>query len=160
MISSVVEVKAVHGVFWKNFELLWMIRHPPFSSTAVKHEPFLLTPKKTKAWRFSIPSALGNSPAYPTWNTRPTTGCGARSTSLWVHRNRFWQLPRDGNLNGSGMSHATTASPKPFFRAPWRVGDSVVGRGSDGQTSKSVHPCPCQTCLQGPLAEKTGRNLR
>ena len=23
---------------------------------------------------------------------RPTTGCGARSTSLWVHRNLFWQL--------------------------------------------------------------------
>ena len=23
------------------------------------------------------------------WNTRQTTGCGARSTSLWVHRNLF-----------------------------------------------------------------------
>ena len=28
-----------------------------------------------------------------------------------------------------GMSHASTASPKPSFRAPWRVGDAVVGRG-------------------------------
>ena len=48
---------------------------------------------------------------------------------LWVHRNLFWQLSSDGNLHGSGMSHATTttASPKPSFRYPWRVGDAVVG---------------------------------
>ena len=31
-------------------------------------------------------------------------GCGARSTALWVHRNRFWQLSRDGNLHGSDVS--------------------------------------------------------
>ena len=43
------------------------------------------------------------------------TGCSARSTSLWVHRHLFWQLSRDGNLHGSGMSHATTASPKPPY---------------------------------------------
>ena len=60
----------------------------------------------------------------PTWSTRPTTGCGAGSASLRVHRNLFWQLSRDGNLHGSGMSHAPTASPKPSVRAPW----SVVGR--------------------------------
>ena len=29
----------------------------------------------------------------------------AGSTSLWVHRNLFWQLSRDGNLHGSAMSH-------------------------------------------------------
>ena len=39
------------------------------------------------------------------------TGCRARSTSLWVHRNIFWQLSRDGSLNGSGTSHAMTVSP-------------------------------------------------
>ena len=27
---------------------------------------------------------------------------------------------------GMGMSQAMTASPKPTFRAPWRVGDAVV----------------------------------
>ena len=27
------------------------------------------------------------------------------------------------------MLHATTVSPKPFFRAPGRVGDAVIGRG-------------------------------
>ena len=73
------------------------------------------------------------------------TGCGARSTPLWVHKNLSWQLSRDGNLHGSGMSHATTASPKPSFKAPWRVGDTVVGRGNAGWTTpKSGRPCPCQ----------------
>ena len=43
-------------------------------------------------------------------------GCGAKSTSLWIHRNLFRRLSRDGNLHGSGMSHATTASTKPSFR--------------------------------------------
>ena len=60
--------------------------------------------------RISKPSAWRNFSSSPTWCTRPTTGCGARATSLWVHRNLFWQLSRDGNLHGSGMSHATTAS--------------------------------------------------
>ena len=87
---------------------------------------------------------------------RPKTGCGARPTSLWVYRSLFWQLFRDGNLHGSGMSHATTASPKPFFRATWRVGDAVVGRGNAAwTTSKSGHPCPCQNSSQGPSEEKT-----
>ena len=52
-----------------------------------------------------------------TWSTRPTLGCRARSPSFLAHGNIFWQLSRNGNLHGSGMSHATTASPKPSFRA-------------------------------------------
>ena len=87
-----------------------------------------------------------------------TTACWVRSTSLWVYRDLFWRLSRDRNSDGSGMSHATTASPEPSFKAPWRVGDAVVGRGNAGwTTSKSGHPCPCQICSQGPSAEKTGR---
>ena len=105
----------------------------------------------------------------PTWScvfspylllgsTRPMTGCGASSTSLWVHRNLFWQLSGDGNLHGSGMSHATTTSSKPSFRAPSGVGDAVVGRGNAGwTTSKSGHPCPCQNCSQGSPTEKAWR---
>ena len=84
--------------------------------------------------------------------------CGARSSYLWVHGNIFWQLSRVGNLHCSGMSHATKASPKPSFRAPWRVGDALVGRGNAGwTTSKCGHPCPCQNCSQGPPAEEIGR---
>ena len=82
---------------------------------------------------------------------------GTRSTSLCFHRNLFWQLSRDGDLHGSGMSHATTASPKPSFRAPWRVGDAVVGRRNAGwTTSKSGPPCLGQNCSQGPPAENIG----
>ena len=122
----------------------------------MKHEPCLLTLKK--GFRLLKPGALGNFSASSTWSTRPTTGCGARPTSLWVHGNLFWQLSRDGNLRGSGMSHATTASPKLSFRAPRRVDDAVVGRGNGGwTTSKCGHPCPCQNCPQEPPAEKTGR---
>ena len=36
----------------------------------------------------------------------------------------------------------------PFFRAPWRVGDAVIGKGNAGWTlSKSGHSCPYQNCL-------------
>ena len=74
------------------------------------------------------------------------------------NRKLFWQLSIDGNLHGLGMLHARTASPKPSFRTPWRVGDAVVSRGNAGwTTSKNGHPCPCQNCSRGPPAEKTGR---
>ena len=74
------------------------------------------------------------------------------------------QEPLLANVRGwkhmrcSGMSHTTTAFPKPSLRAPWRVGDTVVGRGNVGwTTSNSGHPCPCQNCSQGPPAEKARR---
>ena len=89
---------------------------------------------------------------------RPSTCCGARSTSLWINGSLFWQLSGDGSLHGSGMSHATTASPKLSFVVFWRMGGAVIGRGNvSWTTSKSRHPCPCQMRSQGPPAEKTGR---
>ena len=92
------------------------------------------------------------------WSTRPTTGCGARSTPMRVHRNFFWQPSRNRNLHGSGMSHATTVSPKPSFKAFWMVGDAMVSRGNAGWTaSKSGHPCQFKNCSKEPPAEKTGR---
>ena len=60
-------------------------------------------------------------------------------------------------MHGSGMSNSTTASPKPFFRVPWRVDDTVVGGENAGwTTSKSGHPYLCQNCWLGPPAEKAG----
>ena len=125
------------------------------SSMTVKNGPRLLTLRKGS--RALKPSAWGN---YSTsiWNTRPVNGCGARLTPLWIHRNLFFQLSRNRNLHGLGMSHGTTASLKPSFRPPWRVGDAMVGRGNAWwTTSKSGHPWPCQSYSQGPFAEKTGR---
>ena len=67
----------------------------------------------------------------------------------------------NGNMKNSydsGKSRATTASPKPSFRAPWEVGNAVVGWENAGwTTSKSGHPCLCQNCSKGPPAENTGR---
>ena len=76
---------------------------------------------KKGSWHSKL-SGLGNFFVSPTWNIRPTTGCGARSTSLWVQRNLFWQLSRDGNLHDSGMSHAMTASPKPRLQGTMESG--------------------------------------
>ena len=45
-----------------------------------------------KGSRLSKPSEWWNFSASPTRSTRPMTGCEARSASLWVHRNLFWQL--------------------------------------------------------------------
>ena len=102
---------------------------------------------------FWKPRAWANFLASPTWSTRPATGCGARSTSSWVHRILFWQLSSGRNLHGSGMS----PSPKSSFRVLWRVGDAVVGRrNAGGTTSKSGHSCQCQNCSQRSTAEKTG----
>ena len=61
-------------------------------------------------------------------NNRLVTGFGARSASLWIHGRFFWQLSRDGNLHGLGMSQASTTSPKPSFRVHWRVGDAALQR--------------------------------
>ena len=67
-------------------------------------------------------------------------------------------LQYHNTLLHNGMSHAATASPNPPFRAPWRVGSIMVGRGNAGwMTSKSGHLHPCRNCSQGPPAEKTGR---
>ena len=73
--------------------------------------------------------------------------CGSTGTSSD-------NLSRDRNWHGSGMPHATAVSPKPSFRARWRVGDTVDGRGNAGWTSsKSEHPCSCQNCSQRPPAQ-------
>ena len=80
-----------------------------------------------KRARLLKPSAWGSFSVSPSWSKKPTTGCGARSTLLWVHRNLLWQLSRDGNWQGLGMLHATTASPKP-----WSLGYAVVGRRNAG----------------------------
>ena len=87
------------------------------------------------------------------------TGCGARSTSMWAHRDFFWQLPRDGKARGSGMSRATTASPKPSFRVPCRVGDAVVGRANAGWTSNSGHSVDARTAHNRFLQKRLEEDL-
>ena len=58
---------------------------------------------------------------------------------VWSKINFLVGPSRDGNLHGLGMSHATTASPKPSFKASWRVGDAVVHRNLFWQLARDGH---------------------
>ena len=49
--------------------------------------------------------------------------------------------------------HMSQQPLKKHVRAPWRVGS---WGNAEWTTSKSGHPCPCQSCPQEPPAEKTG----
>ena len=86
-------------------------------------------------------------------------GCLVKSTSLWVHRNLFWQLSRHGNWHSSGPHVARYDSlSKTIFQGTLGVGDTLVSRrNAEWTTSKSEHSYSCQNCSQGPPAEKTGR---
>ena len=90
---------------------MWPCDAGPFCGTGGRGEALSFCFFRVTA--FTHPS---NCTSYS--GTRPTSEYGAWSTSLWVHKTLFWQLSRDRNLQGSGMSHATTASPKPSFRDP------------------------------------------
>ena len=68
------------------------------------------------------------------------------------------KLAWSGHVTRNNSSPPLPPKKKKSFRAPWRVGDAVVGRGNARWTvPKSGTPCPCQNCSQGPPAEKTGR---
>ena len=122
---------------------------PPSSTTAVKHGPCLLTLEKriqvfeTKCMRKLLRVSYLE-----------------HKTNDWVRSkiNFFWQLSRDGNLHGSGVTHATTASSKTTLQSTLEGGRRRDRRRKSGwTTSKSGHICPCQNYSQGPPAEKTGR---
>ena len=109
-------------------------------------------------------------------NCQETDTCMVQAYTLC----HLWQLSRDGNLHGSGMSQARTASPKPSFisgrsqttiaspkpslRAPWRVGDLIqtieINRknsdhecvGLPGGTGDDLDICLC-TNIQGNLSK-------
>ena len=123
----------------------------------VKHGPCLLTLKK-RIQAFET-KRLGKLFCISYWEQKPND---------WVRsKNNFLVGPQEPLLSTNcqetetcmvrGMSHAPTASPKPYFRASCRVSVVAVGRGNaEWATSKSGHPCPCKNCSQGRPAEKTG----
>ena len=90
----------------------------------------------------------------------PTVAIMAESYLKPTASNIFWQLLRDGNLHGSGMSHTTTASPKPSFGASWWVGDSVIGRGNTGWTHQRVDiPAHARTAHKGLLQKRLEEDI-
>ena len=52
-------------------------------------------------------------------------------------------------LRVSGTSHATTASPKPSCRTPWRVVDAMVARENAGWTIRLDIPARARTAHKG-----------
>ena len=133
-------------------------------SRCIRHDVLTLLLVSTlhvlcKSTQTTLSDIWGNFSASPTWSTKPTNGCGARSTSLRAHRNLFWQLSREISLHGLGHKpHATTASPKSSFGAPRRAGDTVVVRGNAGWTTqRSGNPCACLNFSRCLPAEMTGR---
>ena len=90
------------------------------------------------------------------------------SSSVFVRVVHSW----DGNGRSSGMSEVTTASPKPSFRARWRVATpwstqemlggqhQIVDTLAHPCPSKSGHPCtslPMPELLTGASCRKSGR---
>ena len=90
-----------------------------------------------------------------TWRSSLSQVC----SNDWVRSTiNFLVGPQELTSSGTCQETETRTVRTPSFRAPWRVGDAVVGREDAGRaTSESGHPCPCQNCLQRPPAEKTGR---
>ena len=91
----------------------------------------------------------------------PKIGCGARSAPLWVQRNLFWQLSRDRNLHGSGMSHATTAPKKKLpsghfggWALPW-----LAEEVPDGQQQKVAIPSHARAAHKGFLQKRLEEDL-
>ena len=73
--------------------------------------------------------------------------CLERKTNDWVlSKISFLEGPevlllatvKRRKLAWFGMSHATTASSVSSFRAPWKMGDAVVGRGNAGWTISKI----------------------
>ena len=127
---------------------------PPSSSMAVRHHgPCLLTLGKWS--RLPRPSTWGNFSAPAACSTRPTPGCGVRSTTLWAPWTFFWQLSRDENLYGSGVSCTRTASPKPSFRGPWRQAMPWSAEEMlDGQRQEVGIPAHARTAHSGLLQNR------
>ena len=125
------------------------------SSTAVKRGPCLLTLKKND---LGFRNQVHEETSFLL--------LGAQDQRLGAEQD---QLPCGSTGTSTGncqetetcmvwVCHTPPASPKLSFRAPWRVGNTVVSRGNVGwTTAKNGHLCPNQTCSQGPPAEKTGR---
>ena len=60
------------------------------------------------------------------------SNANSQDSGMWSVGDRILKHDLKGNLHGADLSCDTTASPKLPFRAPWRVGDATVNRGSAG----------------------------
>ena len=89
-----------------------------------------------KGSRFSKPSTWGNFSVSPTWSTRPTTGWGERSTSLWVRGNLLWQPPMIRKLACFGHVTSYDSLSKTILRGTMEGGRRL------GRQKKCWMPLP------------------
>ena len=139
------DVAKQHHPLRKQVQIVQVSCHLPPPFMAVRHRPCLLAlKKKDPRFRNQVPAEILRIFCF---GHKTDDLVRSKINSLWAYRNLFCQLSGDGNSHGSGMSQAIKTSPKLSFTAPGGLGNAVVGRGSAGwTTSKSGHPCPCQSC--------------
>ena len=134
-------------------QALQVFLSPLSSSMAVKHGPYLLTlwkrsrPLKPRAW--------GNLSASPTWSARSTTGCRARSTPLWVHRNQEMEtcIVRACHM----LQQASPKHPSGHLRG-W-VMLLLAEEMLDGQHQGADIPAHARTVHKGLLQKRLEEDL-
>ena len=131
-------------------------KSPPFSSTAVKHGPYLPTLKKGS--RLLEPSARGNFSLSPTWSTRPMTGCGARSASLWVHKSGNCQEMETCMVRACHMPRQPLKNHPSGHREGWVTLWSAVEM-LDGQHQRVDISAYARTAHQGLLQKRLEKDL-
>ena len=90
----------------------------------------------------------------------PSLQLGARSISLWVHRNLFWQLLRDGNLHDS--AYHTPRQPLQNhlsghlagWATPWSAQELL-----DGQHQLADIPARARAIHKGLLPRRLEENV-
>ena len=87
----------------------------------------------------------------PTCSTRPTTGCGARST-LWVHKNLFWH--GSGRESQQPLQHHHLRHLKGGWRRGW-LGKVTLG----GQYQGVTVPAYARTAHHGFLQKRLEEGL-
>ena len=134
---------------------------------AVKHGPRLLTEKKRKDQDFRT-KCLRKLLRISYLERRTKTEYGARSTSLWVQRNFFWQLSSYGNLQGSDMllllSSLCHTPRQPLQKHPSRhVGGWATPWSAeemlDGQHQRVDIPVHDRTANNGLLQKRLKEDL-
>ena len=112
--------------------------------------------KKDPGFRYQVPK-----------KTSPHLLLGPQDQRLGAEQD---QLPYGSTGTSSGncqetetcivSAYHTTTSPKPSFRAPWRVVDAVVGKGNAGSTHQGVDiPARARTAHKGPLQKTSEEGL-
>ena len=118
---------------------------PLYSSMVVRHGPCLLLWGKDPGFRDQVPEEVSPYLLHGAQDQR----LGAEEDQPPFERTRTScrKLSRDGNLHGSGMSRATTASPKPSSKAPNVRGVGDAEKMLDEHQGVDI-PCSCRNCSQ------------